>query len=523
MTPGLQWFVRFYGRIKPARPKGTRLRLESALRINGMGKGLKSLEFRTAPDSGRSELLQYIYDIDRVKRDRLPILPEAAADPNASKDLEIGLVLHFTKNRGGGARQGRPKANWLESHADPRANPTGYRYAHYYNRKRNEAEAIAWMLWHFPISLELIRGLDVCTDELGVPTWVLAPLLRYVREVSSIASEALHRHCGDGVPPLRVTAHTGEDFVHLLTGLRNVDEALRRLGLREGDRIGHGVALGIEPHDWSHQAGRIPMLREDRLFDLVWEWSWYARESIDPPPGRAPMLEREIARLSQKVFSQPLLPFEIESFVECLYDEHCLGLLGFPNTRGPDFRLDDKHLEHHPIRLLQKYLMDVSVFLKGRKIEWVDPVGEGEVLAILQSGLRKKLGQRGIAVEVNPSSNLLIGNLCDLTTHPLWRLYPPPGSKVDAPLVSICIGSDDPLTFATDLRQEYQFVHDALVMADCSEAEASQWLDEVRKTGLNYRFTVKRELGFTLPKTAFEPERINSLYNLEKSTVFSPP
>lgn len=276
---------------------------------------------------------------------------------------------------------------------------------------------------------------------------------------------------------------------------------------REGDRIGHGVVLGTEPHDWSQRTGRIPVLCEDRLLDLAWEWSWYARESINPPPGRALTLEREIARLSEKIFGEPISPYETELFIESLYNERCLMLVGFPNDRG--FDLGDKH----PLVLLKKYLTDVLVFMKGRKLEWVDPSGESETLAILQTGLREKLGQRGIAVEVNPSSNLLIGDLCDLTKHPLWRLYPPPGSKTDAPPVSICIGSDNPLTFATNLCQEYQFVHDALVLAGCSEAEAGKWLDEVRETGLNYRFTVKREPGF----------RINSLYNTDELTIASPP
>jgi hypothetical protein len=529
MTPGLQWFIRFYARIKPARPtrirpahpNGIRALMESAATINGIGRGLKSLEFRTAPDPDRSNLLLYVGDIDIVTQENLPNLPAVGTNRNDAETIEIGLVLHFTKDRGGDAQKGRPKANWRSSYADPGNNPTGYRYARFYNQKRNEAQALAWALWHFPISLGLIRGIDVCTDELGVPTWVLAPLFRYVREVSNTASENLHQRCGVEVPPLRVTAHTGEDFVHLLTGLRNVDEVVRRFDMREGDRIGHGMALGVDPLDWCERAGRIPMPCEDRLFDLTWEWIWYARESIDPPPGRAPMLEREIARLSQKIFGDSLLPFEIELFVEYLYGERWLGLLGFPNGRSPKLGLEEKD----PLILLQKYLTGVIVFRKGRETEWVDPSDEGEVLSMLQSGLRRKLGQRGLAVEVNPSSNLLIGDMCDLTKHPLWRLRPPPGSNADAPPVSICIGSDDPLTFATNLRQEYQFVHDALVLAGCSEAEASQWLDEVRETGLDYRFTLDRNKkpNFILPENLFQTRRINPLFNFGRSFVRLPP
>jgi adenosine deaminase len=131
------------------------------------------------------------------------------------------------------------------------------------------------------------------------------------------------------------------------------------------------------------------------------------------------------------------------------------------------------------------------VFRRGRHIEWVDPSHEGEVLAAVQAGLRSKVAALGISVEVNPSSNLLIGDLHDLTSHPLWRLRPPIPGVTSAP-VSVCIGSDDPITFGTDLRQEYQFVHDALMLAGLSDEQARSWLDRTRASGLEARFTLPR-------------------------------
>ena len=72
--------------------------------------------------------------------------------------------------------------------------------------------------------------------------------------------------------------------------------------------------------------------------------------------------------------------------------------------------------------------------------------------------------------------------------------------------VSVCIGSDDPLTFATDLRAEYQLVHDTLVLAGRSEAEAGEWIDAARKTGLDYRFTVPWQ---SLPSDVWKAHRAN--------------
>jgi hypothetical protein len=56
--------------------------------------------------------------------------------------------------------------------------------------------------------------------------------------------------------------------------------------------------------------------------------------------------------------------------------------------------------------------------------------------------------------------------------------------------VLVCIGSDDPITFATDLRHEYQIVFDALISAGRSAEEALAWLDRVRKASLAARFTI---------------------------------
>ena len=472
MTAGLQWFIRFYDRIKPARKPIDKLRVESAAAIGGTGHGLRSLEFRTGPEASESALRGFVA--------RTHVAAKRVNKRQGSK-LEFGLVFHFTKDRGGGAREGAPQAQRRWSHGDPFANPTRYPYARFYNDKRQEALALRWMIWNYPRSLVLMRGIDVATDELGVPTWVLAPLFRYLRALSEAAA-ALAPDGPGTLEPLRCTAQAGEDFVHLLTGLRNVEEAVRRLGLRAGDRIGHALSLGVDAQDWCRRTGPVPVAVEERLLDLVWEWAWYGREGSDPPAGRGSFLDREIARLSKKVFGEPEPPYELERFVECLYDEKTLGDMGFPNRDPPP-------VPNGCLKLVRDYLTSADLFERGQETEWIDPGAEGDALAALQAGVRRRLGQIGIAVEVNPTSNLLIGDLGDLSKHPLWRLRPP-GGMGDAPPVSLCIGSDDPLTFATDLRAEYQLVHDTLVLGGRSEAEACEWIDAARKTALAYRFTV---------------------------------
>lgn len=118
------------------------------------------------------------------------------------------------------------------------------------------------------------------------------------------------------------------------------------------------------------------------------------------------------------------------------------------------------------------------------------------------AGRREHLARRARAAwsvvphEINPSSNLLIGNLSDLKNHPLWRIKPPVKLDGIGP-VAVCIGTDNPITFMTGTREEYQLVYDTMTLAGLSDMEARQWLQEVRESGLESRFTLSEPFDFS--------------------------
>ncbi len=522
MTPGLQWFVRVYGRISPGRKSlSPEMQLESAAFTSGFGRGLRALEVRTCADSKSSELFQWIEKV----RDHFDDLNEKwfdgtldgvshydERDDGQRKRCEFGIVLHIAKDRGAGNRDGHPNGFWLGSNADPSfrlktsrgpeagVNTTGYRYGHYYmTTVRGEAQAIGTVLITYPVSLEVIRGLDVCTDEVGVPSWVMAPAFRYLRDVSREVSACLSG-AKYKVPPLRVSVHAGEDYVHLLTGLRNIDWAIRYLGLREGDRIGHGVALGVDATTWADSAGRVSVMREEQLFDLLFEWHCYATRQLAVPEKRRSYLDREIARLSQAVFGKSHSPFVLETFIELLHDENVLEHLGFPDGIETPILALTRNLSfseslNEALELVKQYLSDSDVFHRSRVLEWLDPAPEAEALEGLQDYLRQRIGTLGLAVEVNVSSNLLIANLGSIESHPLFRLSPPrPNSKLRP--VNLVFGSDDPITFASTLPNEFMLVHDALLSrGQLSDVEANAWLQRVQENSLRFRFTLPRPSG----------------------------
>ncbi len=94
-----------------------------------------------------------------------------------------------------------------------------------------------------------ISGIDAASNELVTPPEVFGPAYRYLRK--------------NGIN--HFTYHVGEDFVHLLSGLRSIFEAVEFLDLRQGDRIGHGTASAIDAALWSRMVG-------DELYIKKGEW-----------------------------------------------------------------------------------------------------------------------------------------------------------------------------------------------------------------------------------------------------------
>jgi len=108
----------------------------------------------------------------------------------------------------------------------------------------------------------------------------------------------------------------------------------------------------------------------------------------------------------------------------------------------------------------------------------------------VQCALQRGIAQRGVVIEVNPSSNLLIGDLLDLRNHPILRMNPPVPEENGPPPVAIALGSDDPLTFSTELLREYSLLHQAACAAGYPERVVHEWLESIRRTGMDARFTL---------------------------------
>jgi hypothetical protein len=154
------------------------------------------------------------------------------------------------------------------------------------------------------------------------------------------------------------------------------------------------------------------------------------------------------------------------------------------SERRPELRAE--HL------LLRRYLSDSGVWTRGHEpIEVAVDASELRMLAAAQRWLRRVYAKLEITIETNPSSNLVVGDYRELREHPAFRLRPLPGNESpDEHRMFVSINTDDPITFATGLADEYAHLYFALLGNGVSSDAALAWLDGVRQNGWASRFTL---------------------------------
>ncbi|MBF8448344.1 adenosine deaminase [Aeromonas dhakensis] len=381
---------------------------------------------------------------------------------------ELALVPHFIKKK--------PQKDEV------------YPYALLFKDLKNQAAILMEILNHEPRLTRWIRGVDAAANEMHAPPELFGPLFRVLAK-SGIA---------------HFTYHVGEDFPHLISGIRSIDDALRFLPLRNGDRLGHCTAIGITPDIWKRSLpSSLSMTKETRLLDLVFIW----RELRNHPQllRYASDAAIEAVRLAHKVFS---LEDEISiTTLEQVFDLRGVlaeseGLLG--ELDGP-LKPESLWLEEYerarelakvagmkrPLKLYQQWLTDDNV--RKQRNEYIDVTLEylpDEALVSLQQAVMAKMADRNIAIECPPTSNTRISQYRDVSEHHIFRWMGLPGEAIEGDVpMSICLGSDDPGIFAADLKSEFYHLFVVLTRKfGLSPTEALRKVAEVNENGRIYRF-----------------------------------
>lgn len=490
---------------------------------------LTSLEARLTPAATPEGIRDKILLCDMAKRfgDGAPVTrhwPDSVggwsgaafyADLHAKdyKNEPHFYVMHFVK----------------QPEAEQKSDTDTHQCRHYDLRidTRKRAIALARALSQWPYLCYRIRGIDGCANEVDCRPEVFGTAFRFLRNFHPEDFLGDHTLFPEPTSCLSVTYHAGEDFYDIADGLRAIDEAVCFLDFRRDDRLGHALALGVEPIRHYQTKSMCSVLpKQNYLDDLVW-LIYRGRElgvrielqQYEIMQQQANYLLREIYQslmsnqpvTLQDYYSSMLLRGDMpELYASRRFDRS--KLLGDPYSAWGilrDFRQKEKldSFRHDPriACLYYSYHYDRRVREEGAKTITVDITpGYITVVRQVQDAMQWHLEQKGIVIECNPTSNVLIGTFGGYDQHPVMRfnrqgLDAPDEQGRACPQMHVCVNTDDLGVFDTSLEFEY-----ALLMGALSEQHGE---DSWPKYSTNSILAYLRSLQIMGRQAVFPPPR----------------
>lgn len=394
------------------------------------------------------------------------------------------------------------------------------RYRHYkYIHEVVEPTVNAILEWRKAANetAKFVYGIDACNNEIGCRPEVFAPYFRKVRiaEVGNTSKRLLEID----IPILRITYHVGEDFLDIADGLRAIEEVIRFLQLRSGDRLGHAIALGIDAKEWySFKGNRIILPRQDLLDNAVWLYMKLHKTGVS---GHELLHElREIFRVNYNYIYRSFTPFtehDHDITIESYYDswqlrgdhpkyylnyEQQAFLKGIRFVKNGEllsgFGLEQIRQENWQARfMMHNYHYNLEAKERGTEItEYVVSSRYINAVKKIQDAMQREIARLGIAIETNPSSNYLISTFKRYDKHPIVAFNNQGlGSEEQSHQLFVSINTDDQGVFDTDLENEYALMANAL--ENCVDTDGNYrykpadvygWLDNIRRMGLEQSF-----------------------------------
>ncbi|NRB41360.1 MAG: hypothetical protein HRU20_23295 [Pseudomonadales bacterium] len=441
---------------------------------------------------------------------------------HANGKANLQLCLHFTRSGKRADKLQRNKRLALESERNRLIRLFSSFEAQHHRLKDTYGQDIGVSL----NLLSLVRGLDVAGNENELPIEIFAPSLRVLR-----TCPWKNEH-PDYIPPKRshLSVHAGEDFQHLLSGLRHIDETITFCEMAQGDRVGHALALGVSPMLWSKRQGTVFIPAIEHLDNLVWLHHMVVNVAVhysDVLPA-VNTLSQRISMwcdlLYGKIYPPELLysAWLLRRNCPVTYQKIKGGGAEHLKSLIPDL-LEGHTLSEDVQSIWRSYFMSshksthggiASNFSKIVQIkhvksghpdettnvkEGVDYFSERELVAMeaVQDYLMSRYDHRGIIIEACPSSNIYLGLFESYEEHPIFRWNPPNKKTLELLAennkfglrngpVKLCINTDDAGLFPTTIANEHRVIKETAIMhyGVCSE-DADIWIDRIRKVGVD--------------------------------------
>ena len=372
-----------------------------------------------------------------------------------------------------------------------------------------------------------VRGIDTCASELDCRPEVYAQIYRYMTDF--VFKTTTDMRTGRRMnKKLRMTYHVGEDFLDIVDGLRAIDEVLLFCGVRRGSRLGHALALGIDPEVYyQYKNKKIVLSKQILLDDLAWILVKAKETGCRIDSELKAELQEKFYYLYAEIYGKVMNGMDDISWMD-YYESWKL--------RGDNpelYTLSDEEYESrmmNPRRELKRFdryafndvIGDQGCTIRGRKklrkLYWAYHYSESvrkkgneqvefkvdqryaELVRQLQDKMIALLVRENISIETNPSSNYLIGTIRKYDEHPILRFNSRYLEKTEKNMsLHVSINTDDQGVFDTLLENEYALMMLALKKKQNEDNQLEydiediyEWIDYVRQMGLEQSFkTIK--------------------------------
>lgn len=435
------------------------------------------VEGRFSPKSNKKDNELLIYNITQGW-DRCWNEIKCLLDCECKQTPELRLIAHFIKNKDN--------------------NSTLIRHEKLRKDVWEKARVLALMKNNNSPFAKHIVGIDAAASEFDAPPEVFAPAFRYLKRNG-------FKH---------FTYHAGEDFYHLLGGLRRIYEAVEFLNLNYGDRIGHATATGISPKVWKENVGEIIyMCKGEYLDDLVFAYYLIATHSDEKLRHTVNNLAMKISELYYSIYKDycsvelicevwilrrlcPLHAFAenntnaqyLQSYDCDEWHEVSSKLNINPKNKDCNYGLESNNRDKKMIMLQQYHCPNFR-----NKYDEIIDVNVNEIfsdsdLEELQLMVLGFLNKKEIIIETLPTSNVRIGHHHTYETYHLWNWIK--WEKEGKQIPPIVVGTDDPGIFATNIYNEYSNIYCMLVYTHkMSRNQAMEIIEKLDKNAQIYKFT----------------------------------
>lgn len=332
-----------------------------------------------------------------------------------------------------------------------------------------------------------VVGIDAAANEMDAGPEVFAPTFHWLRKKWRARKK-----------DLKISYHAGEDFMHLLSGLRMMVEAVDFLDMEQGDRIGHGTAAGIDPSIWISRMNNIIKMRKGEwLDDLIVAYALIT-EKENPYTDLTlllPKLHNIIKDLHKEIYGTFNSIKEMtDAWKFRKYDGDILR--GYTHINRLDFieieQVKKMFTNNETATLLyKKYHFDNTVKEEYEKlcdVEIANGLFSAENLYHLQRLVLHKIAKRDIAVEVLLTSNTAISFYQGCDEHHLEKWIGKDTEETNLLIPPIVIGTDDPGIFMTNIYIEYARIATYLEHRGYKYTERMHILEDLMKNGEYFKF-----------------------------------